>query len=502
MISGASRKRWWWFGGLSLVVLILVGVSVLARQDLWPGGTLEASERSGGSSQDAAGEGEGLAALNQVSLTEAKIQAAAIEVVPAEITTLTTELALPATLDGNADRRVDIRPRVMGVIREVRTVLGQVVRAGDVLAVLDSPDVGTARLDLRARQLDLNLARMEAEWASTVAANVEELLSELDKQVSAKTLEARFAARPLGDRRSELLAAYAELEIARREETKQTDLFRRGLVGDPPAQVAIHAREGAQAKFEAAKEQVRFEAVQEKRRADQAVSRAQSAVVDASQRLRILGADGSSSVSNSSDDEVTLVPIVAPFDGTITARSAVPGQRVETSDALFTLVDLTTVRVQAHVPESSMAALASLSIGHPLTILTTAYGDRTFEAKVIYIGAEVDPQTRTVPLLAEVPNPDGLLRPGMFARISLTGIEAEQALTVPSAAVVEIDGEPIVFVPGTERNHFVLRRVHAGRESAGRRVITAGLKPEDLVVGSGAFTLKSEWILQTEPDDE
>ncbi len=115
-------------------------------------------------------------------------------------------------------------------------------------------------------------------------------------------------------------------------------------MGEHPALVARHTREGIQAKLEAAIEQVRFDAAQEKRVADQKVGQAEAAVVDAAQRLRILGvseniqslldrADHANAISR--DEDVTFYRIVAPFDGTIIMRSAVPSQRAEPTDALF-----------------------------------------------------------------------------------------------------------------------------------------------------------------------
>ena len=181
-------------------------------------------------------------------------------------------------------------------------MLGQKVKKGDVLVVLDSPDVGTARLNLRGRQRELATARTEADWKNEVAANVARLIPEL--RATAEETEptpagtwthdraregVRRHGRPLGANRGILLEAYAEFEIAAHEEEKTSGLFREKIVGEHPAFVAMHTREGAQAKFEAALEQVRFDAAQQKRLADQQVKHAEAAVIDAAQRLRILG---------------------------------------------------------------------------------------------------------------------------------------------------------------------------------------------------------------------
>ena len=69
---------------------------------------------------------------------------------PARFDLLTTELGVPGRIEVNSDRRLEVRPRASGVIREVHVMLGQTVKRGDPLVTLDSPDIGTARLNLRA----------------------------------------------------------------------------------------------------------------------------------------------------------------------------------------------------------------------------------------------------------------------------------------------------------------------------------------------------------------
>ena len=118
------------------------------------------------------------------------------------------------------------------------------------------------------------------------------------------------------------------------------------------------------------------------------------------------------------------------------------------------------------------------------------------------MGATVDPTTRTVPILAVTDNADGALKIGMSARVTLDGNTEEQTLTVPTSAVVEIEGKKGVFVPGDKEHHYIFRPVNLGRESNDRQVVATGLSKGDVVVSKGAFMLKSELILQNETDEE
>jgi RND family efflux transporter MFP subunit len=446
-----------------------------------------------------------------VLLPEGKFKTANIQLGTVGKDNIPTEVVLTGQVSLNHDRQVEVKPRVPGVVRSVAVSIGKKVKAGDLLVTLDSVDIGTARLNLRARQRELATEKIDAEWKHEVNVNVEAMVPLLRKGAPARQIEDSFRGKLLGTFRGDLLGSYADFEIASHEEEKQADLNKQGLVGEHPVFVTKHTREGKQAKFEATLEQVRFDAAQQARLAEQRVRAAEAAVIDAAQRLRMLGVKETMAsifdtppASKSSDgqfEDVTIYPITAPFDGTIVVRSSVPSQRVEVTDGLFTLADLTTVRVTANVPESRVSFLPAL--GKPSLLVTApAYPGKTFNASLIYVGEQVDPATRTVSLIAEMQNPDGQLRPGMFAQIQLDSHEKTTATTVPAGAVVEIEGKTGVFQPGTDANMFTFIPVTAGPEARGRRVIVSGINLGDKVVISGAFTLKSELVLQNESEEE
>ena len=249
------------------------------------------------------------------------------------------------------------------------------------------------------------------------------------------------------------------------------------------------------------------------RLAHQALKAAEAAVIDAGQRLRILGVDqdvqslidDADRVDDAAvDDQVTLYQLVAAFDGTIITKSAVISQRADPVDLLFTLADLSDVWVTASVPESDLAKVPNIQ-GGPVKLSVTAYPGRTFESNLLSVGSLVDPLTRTVPLLARADNREGLLKPGMFARIHLDAPDSETVLTVPAASVVEVEGRAGVFRPEAsdpDRPTFELCSIVPGRQVGDRIIVKSGLKEGDLIVAEGAFQLKSELILQNEPDED
>ena len=446
-----------------------------------------------------------------VVLAEGKFAKAGIVVEPVQTIDMPKEVSVAGKIEADPNRRVDIKPKAPGIVRTIPVLPGTKVKKGDTLVVLDSPDVGAARLLVRERQRALATVRVEATWKAEIAKNTRAMIEQLRKGVEARELAKPFLNKSLGAARGTLISAFADLEIAAHEQQKQSELKAEGITGEHLLFVAQHTREGAQAKFEAALESVGFQVNQDDIIAKQMVRNAEEMVVDAAQRLRILGVaedinellahPEQASAHPSGSEDLMGYPIIAPIDGTIVTTTAVVSQKVEMTDSLFVLADLSKVYTVAFIHESNFATLPGLN-GGKVRLTTTAYPDRPFDSKMLYVGSEVDPLTRTVRLVAETENPDNLLKLGMFATIVLDTSTTEKALTVPKGSIVEVEGKHSVFVPGKGERTYVIREVKLGREALGRQVVTSGLKPDDQVVTTGAFLIKSELILQNETGED
>jgi cobalt-zinc-cadmium efflux system membrane fusion protein len=448
-----------------------------------------------------------------VVLSEGKFQQAEIRVEPVQAVEMPREVAVTGRIEADPNRRLDVRARAPGVVRTVPLLPGSKVKKGETLVVLDSPDVGSARLKVRERQRELATVRVEAAWKAEIAANTRAMIEQIRKGVELQPLIRQFADKTLGTAKGTLVSAFAEFEIASHEQEKQSELNREKILGEHSLFVAQHKKEGAQATFEGDQESVGFQVAQDDRVARQMVRNAEEMVVDAAQRLRILGVtedindllahpERASALSSGAED-LTSYPIVAPFDGTIVSTLTVISQRVEPTDALFVLADLSKVHAVANIDESRFAILPGLGAGGKVRLTAeVAYPGRRFESRMLYIGSEVDPTTRTVRLVSEVDDPDGLLKLNMPINLVLDTASTETALTVPIGSIVDVEGKgSAVFVPGEGERIFVIRPVKLGREALGRQVVE-GLKPGDKVVVAGAFLIKSELLLQQEKEED
>jgi cobalt-zinc-cadmium efflux system membrane fusion protein len=192
--------------------------------------------------------------------------------------------------------------------------------------------------------------------------------------------------------------------------------------------------------------------------------------------------------------EVAQVSLRAPFRGEVIERNATIGEVIDPNKTLFTVADLSTVWVRADFPEQQAGRLKT---GLAIEVRVSAYPDSTFRGIITYVGAVIDPATRTVMARAEVPNLDGRLRPEMFAEVTLLTQE-QSVLAVPRAAVQQVGSRTIVFL-AREPRRFESREVKVGESSNDYIEVKAGLKEGDEVVTHGTYALKSEALREQIP---
>ncbi len=183
------------------------------------------------------------------------------------------------------------------------------------------------------------------------------------------------------------------------------------------------------------------------------------------------------------DPEVTLR---APIGGIIASRSIAVGQFLVagSANAAFVITDPSSVWLIAQVPES---ASAQVRIGDAVSVTTPAFPGRTFAARVDNIGASLDPATHRLPVRATIHNPDGVLKPQMFASFVIrTPTGPGGGVTVPASAVIHEGDAARVWVAGPGRI-LRARSVTLGPANDGMVAVTSGLRPGEQVVTAGAI---------------
>ena len=221
--------------------------------------------------------------------------------------------------------------------------------------------------------------------------------------------------------------------------------------------------------------------------ADEELASARADVRRTEQDLRHYGLTPS---PDADPNENEHVPIRAPFAGAVIERQASPGAAVTLGEPLVVVSDLTRVWITAEVAE---ADLHRLSAPEPVEFRVTAYPDEVFSATLTTIGDIINPATRRVMIRAEADNPDGRLKPEMFATLKVASEAPRRYLVVPEAAVQTLEGETVVFVE-TGSGEFRRRAVTTGAVFDGDLEIREGLAAGEVVATGGAFLLKSALI--------
>jgi len=178
----------------------------------------------------------------------------------------------------------------------------------------------------------------------------------------------------------------------------------------------------------------------------------------------------------------------APQDGEIVERTAVYGMRAAPGDVLFRIADHDVVWVLVDVAERD---LSLIEVGQKASVRLRAYPNRVFTGNVTLIYPHLMAETRTGRIRIELPNPDQVLRPDMYADVEIaTGAEAP-VVTVSSSAVIDSGERQIVLLDKGD-GRFEPRAVKLGRRGDGRVEIKEGLAESDKVVVSANFLIDAE----------
>jgi HlyD family secretion protein len=317
--------------------------------------------------------------------------------------------------------QVTVSSEADGTVSRVLADLGDRVKAGQVLVLLDRE-----KLQYNADQQKAALERALAKYGAAAPDRL-----------------------PPIEETPEVQKAAAELFQAKQAFGRADELHRQQLVPRQTLDDADATRRSKQAEYDAALQDAK------NLRADIAASVASMKLAE--RQLR--------------DTEIR-----APFDGYVEKRLVTIGQLVKAQTAVMDIVRVDPLKVTAEIPES-MAPW--IKVDQAATVSVDAYPDRPLAGKISRISPAVNTQTRAFPFEALVPNPDGRLKPGTFARVHLETDRVDQVLTIPYAAIQYRYGVNRAFVVRDGR--LAARELKVGDRVGDRIVVTSGLTADEAV---------------------
>ena len=328
--------------------------------------------------------------------------------------------------------------------------VGDRVEAGQTLAMVEPPLPVTEVAQLRANRAWLQTLGME--------------LAQRELEIDTKGMEVERS----------LIQAAARLDFAQRVIDRATQLNEKGVGTEQEYDQARQDLRLAEAEHEGAK----------------ALKRSYER---ARRRLAQLRSHATVAKTESVATNPSLqMPVRAPITGKIVSVHHIQGEHLDAHQEIFRIVNTEQVWVEASISEFDLSEL----LENPgATMELPSYPGRRFDilgsagGRLVNIGTVIEPETRTVPIVFELPNPDGLFRVGMFADVYLQTRVATDAVAIPESAVLMDNGRPICFVLiGGET--FQRRELELGIRDGGYYEVKSGVVIDERVVTKGAYLIK------------
>ena len=377
----------------------------------------------------------------------------------------TLDVTLSFTGDVLPNRQTPIFAKTSGYIRAIHVERGEFVKAGALLAEVEPTEMENA------------LDQSRAALASAQAAY----------QVARSNLEASKA--NLLNQQALLVKAQAVLANDKRQAERMNELFGKGLV-------AAQDRDNARTTYEASQAAVSAQEAQVE------AARVQIATTDSQVKLAETQIEQQRSAQRMAQMHLDDTRMVAPFSGYISQRNlevgaAVSNQAAATSNAsigILTLQEINPVKVQLEVPERDVARVG---VGNVVRLTTDAYAGRQFSGKVARVVHALDPRTRTMGLEVDIPNPDDLLKPGMYARVDLLIESRKDALLVPLEALTGAEGRPTVLI--VRDGKVASTAVELGPTDGPVVQVTKGVGPDTEIILQGKDLVREGMAVRAVP---
>jgi multidrug efflux pump subunit AcrA (membrane-fusion protein) len=335
--------------------------------------------------------------------------------------------------------QVDLFPKVSGYLERIDVHIGDRVKQGQVIAQIDQTDFLQ-----KVKEIEAKVAQAKAQLAEIETGTRTEELRQAEEAV--RQAQSRF-------------------ENARLQHERIEALYERNVISKKERDIANMDFTVAEAQLASSQQQLKLlreGARQEVKDASHAKLKEMEAILE-QERTRLQNAK-----------------IVAPFRGEISRKYVDAGALVSASTPLVSLVHTETLRIVANVLEKDIPLLRA---GMNAKIRTDSYPDRVFEGRVEKVNSALDLSTRTLQVEIYIPNPDRLLKPGMFSNVEVVLLEKPQTLLIPREAILEVGNEMFVFV--AEGKKALRKSITIGYEQERMVEVLQGLKEGDQVVIKG-----------------
>lgn len=465
-----------------------------------------------------------------IELTPEEIQEIGLETAVADSGTVDTHMSLAGEIRVNQDRMAHVVPLAGGIVRQVFKNLGDQVKAGEVIAWLESSDLGKAKMDYLGKWAEMSCCALDLTRSQQIHDNTIKLLDILDDSPSLEMLQ-DVSGIEIGDNLSKLISPYAEYSFTKAAYQREKSLFEQKISSEADFLKAQNFYKKAHAQYKAARDSISFEVKRNLLEANRSRQLQSMELKNAERQLKIMGltddnikelellakkqimvqtqepdCDDPDCTECASEKEATnkniatmkkaeekLVwyPLTVSFDGTIIEKHIVLGELVGTESTVYVVADLSSVWVDLQVYPKD---LKHIKKGQQVVISADSEIPET-PGVISYVGPIVGAESRTALARVVLSNESGVFRPGLFVTAKVSASKTKATVVVPKYSVQSLEGRKCVFTK--DEHGFEASFVEIGLENASHVEILSGLAAGQEYVTKGAFTLKSKIVTST-----
>jgi len=421
-----------------------------------------------------------------VLLTGEQLARAGVVIAPLAGGTVVTHLLLPGEIGFNMDNFVHVTPRAGGIVTEVHAFTGDEVQSGQLLAVLDSPALGEAKIGYLTAVRELSQAQADVERQRTISANTEALLALLKTDPSLESLQIKAAKLRIGQDKGRLISAYAKRHAAEANYQREQSLREQNLGTQADLLSAQETYNSGIAEYLSVFEDIDFRFSADLMQAEQGLRVAESSVSNANRRLHILGMlrEQIDAIESEADTAIARYELHAPVTGRIVMKHLSVGERITEEESAYSIADLSTVWLNV-----SVYAKYFRQISEGQTAMVVA-DDRKASGRISYMSSAVSEATRTIIARIVLDNTDRLWRPGEFVTVRLETANEVVPRAVPVGAVQIYEGHDVVFVQ--DEDGIEPYPVELGRRSHDLIELLKGPPVGTPIVVRNSFLIKAE----------
>jgi len=424
----------------------------------------------------------------RAELPQEAIKNADITIATAGPAKLKSLLKLTGEIGLNEEKVVHIVPRLDGVVKKVFKDLGDKVKVGDVLAIIESRELADAKINYLALIKQSDLTKLDLERETLLYENTTRMLDILQKQLDLEQMYRELKNLVIGKSRELLIPAYAKLSLAKSVYLREKKLFEKGISSESEYLFAVENYKSGEAKYIALREKIAYDGQWEVRQKKRTHEVEKLKLQMTRQKLFALGLTNHEigTLSSQKEQAFTQYELRSPLAGVIIQKHLTTGEAVKKDDDIFLLADFSQVWVNIAIPAKN---LKYVKLGQTVVVRNENL-DIEAEGKLTYLDSIIDKKNRTVTGRVVIPNTKGDWRPGTFVTLQLLLGERRVPLAVPEKSIQTVRDWSVVFVK--YGNFFEARPLELG-ESDGQWVeVLAGLRAGEQYVAQNSFVVKAE----------